>query len=267
LTQTKQYLDLVKYILDNGQFVNDRTGVGTYSCFGLPTMTFDLQQSFPLVTAKKMPWKGTVEELKWFLSGSTNIKDLDKSAQAWWSPWADEDGNLDYMYGEQFRSYGGALGKDQLMGLINSVKRDPSSRRHVVTLWNPNTVDKQPLACCHGTVIQCYVRGPYLDMATYQRSADAFLGLPVNIASYSLLLSLLAKVTGYLPGKLFYTLGDAHVYSNHVTQCQEMISRPLLPEPKLELSNEIKEIGDFSLDKLKLIGYTSHGQIQGELAI
>lgn len=260
MPQTKQYLDLVKYILENGQEVKDRTGVGTISCFGLPAMTFDLQQSFPLLTAKKTPFKGTFEELRWFLEGSDNINKLDKSIHSWWKPWADHQGYLPFMYGFQWER------KGQKDKLVEGIKNNPTSRRHVVTLWNPETVDLQPLACCHGTVIQCYVRGGYLDMATYQRSADVFLGLPVNIASYSLLLTFIAELTGYKPGKLFYTLGDVHVYSNHVEQCKEMLSRPLLPEPKLTINN-CKTWNDFKYENFTLIGYNPHPSIKGELAV
>jgi thymidylate synthase len=261
VTQTKQYLDLVQYILDNGQTVKDRTGVGTISCFGLPTMTFDLQKSFPLVTAKRTPFKGTFEELRWFLEGSDNINKLDPAVRPWWNPWADHQGYLPYMYGFQWSR------KNQKQKLVDGIKNNPTSRRHVVTMWNPETVDSQPLACCHGTVIQCYVRGGYLDMATYQRSADATLGLPINIASYALLLSFITKLTNYQPGKLFYTLGDAHVYSNHIEQCKEMLSRPLIEEPTLIVSDNCKTWNDFKYENFTLVGYNPHPSIKAEMAV
>lgn len=258
----QQYLELGQTILSNGQTMNDRTGTGTLSVFRPKTMTFDLSQSFPLLTAKKMPFKGIVRELEWFIKGQDQIDSLNSGIKDWWAPWANEQGELPFMYYHQLMVAGGG----QLKELISSIKDTPSSRRHVITTWNAETVKQQPLACCHGTVIQAYCRGEYLDIATYQRSADYFLGLPINIASYSILSMVIAKLVGMKPGILYYDLGDAHIYQNHIEQVKEMISRPHIEQPKLEIS-DMDKLEDFSLDKLTLIGYSHHNAIKGKMSV
>lgn len=261
MNQCKQYIDLGKYILQNGQPVQDRTGTGTISIFRPETMKFDLSKSFPLVTAKKMPFKGIVRELEWFINGDDQIEKLHPSIRSWWQPWANETGKLKSMYHHQLMTL------EQLPDVIEQLRFDPHSRRHVLTTWNASTVKEQPLACCHGTVIQFYVRGNYLDMSTYQRSADYFLGLPINIASYSLLQLAIAKITKLRPGTLYYDLGDAHIYQNHIQQVKEMVSRELLPDPTVKVSDDFQHIRHFSLDKFELINYRSHGELKGKMSV
>lgn len=260
----KQYQKLISEILTNGIERNDRTGTKTLSIFGHQSK-YNLQNGFPLVTTKKTYFKGVVEELRWFLSGSTNFKDLDPSIYSWWSPWARSDGELGKIYGYQLRKYNGHI--DQLQNVIDSIKSDPSSRRHVINLWNAGDLDDQQLACCHGSIIQFYVANNRLSCHMYQRSADAFLGVPVNIASYALLTHMVAQVCDLKVGSLVHSFGDVHIYLTHIEQCKEILKREPKLLPRIELDANIKDINDFTFDSFKLINYFPHDKISGKLAI
>ena len=271
-----QYHNLIKDILVNGELHSDRTGVGTRSVFGRQ-LRFDLEKGFPLLTTKKMHFKGIAHELLWFMSGSTNTQYLKDNKVTIWDEWADENGDLGPIYGHQLRNFGGKHprsnfdygGVDQLKNVIESIKTNPSSRRHVMTLWNPIDLPYQALACCHGTVIQFYVSNNQLSCGMYQRSCDAFLGLPYNIASYALLLHMVSQVTSYTPKDLVITLGDTHLYTNHKDQSYELLKRD--PEkynlPSLILNPEIKDIDLFKYDDIKIVGYESYSAIKAEVAV
>jgi thymidylate synthase len=271
------YSDLVKRIKDSGSWKWDRTGTGTLSVFGAQ-MRFNLQDGFPLLTLKRTFWKGVVSELFWMLSGSTNAYDLPETVQKWWTPWADGDGSLGPTYGKQFRDSGGV---DQLQGVIQSLKEDPDSRRHNISLWNPGEIGAMNLPPCHGNLIQFYVgQDKKLSCHMTQRSGDMFLGVPVNIAFYSLLTHLIAKECGYGVGEFIHSIGDAHIYRNHVDQCEEMLKREHKELPTLTIGSlpgdsllwfideEYKNMSYKEVSKVvTLDGYNPHPRIKGEVAI
>ena len=267
----KQYLDLLQHVLDHGVEKHDRTGVGTLSSFA-HTMRFDLQEGFPLVTTKKMFFKGVAAELLWFLSGSTNINDLPDYVKAWWEPWADEDGSVGRIYGAQYRESDGygVLGVDQLLNTVESLKKDPDSRRHVITLWHPydmKHLQKLNLPCCHGTVIQFYVAEGKLSCATHQRSADVPVGLPVNIASYALLTHMMAHQVGLDVGILNYTTGDTHIYKNQIEGVKEQLLRTPLKLPKLEILRKPDHIDGYQVEDFKLVDYDYYPAIKFPVAV
>ncbi|GED31395.1 thymidylate synthase 2 [Brevibacillus centrosporus] len=263
----KQYLDLCQRILDEGVTKEDRTGTGTISVFG-HQMRFDLSEGFPLVTTKKLHTKSIFHELIWFLSGDTNIRYLQENGVRIWNEWADENGNLGPVYGKQWRSFAGADGKtvDQIQWVIDEIKRNPDSRRLIVSAWNPAEVDKMALPPCH-LLFQFYVANGKLSCQLYQRSGDTFLGVPFNIASYALLTHMIAHVTGLEPGDFVHTLGDAHLYLNHVEQVKLQLTREPKPLPKLKLNPDVTSIFDFKYEDIVVIEYESHPHIKGEVAV
>lgn len=256
------YEQLLDYTLSEGIAANDRTNTGTFSVFG-PQLRFDLKRGFPLITTKKVHFKSVVHELLWFLSGDTNTKYLEDNGVTIWREWADENGDLGPIYGAQFHR------GDQLNRTIEQLKTNPDSRRHVMTLWNPEDLDKQRLHCCHGTVIQFYVKNGELSCSMYQRSADLFLGVPFNIASYALFTHMVAQVCGYKVNELVMTFGDAHIYSNHVEQVQEQLSRDVnkYPLPTLELNSLCQKISGFKFEDIKVWGYQSYPAIKAPVAV
>lgn len=254
------YEELLKHILDNGIESEDRTGTGTISSFG-QQIRYDLSLGFPLITTKKVHFKSIVHELLWFISGSTNIKYLQDNGVKIWNEWADENGDLGPVYGAQFHR------GNQLLNTVENLKKDPFSRRHVITLWNPEDLHQQRLHCCHGTVIQFYVRNNKLSCSMYQRSADLFLGVPFNIASYALFTQMMAQICGYELGELILTFGDAHIYKNHVAQVTEQLKRAPYPFPTLELNKDVKDIMSFKYEDVRLCGYQSHKAIKGDVAV
>lgn len=259
----KQYLDLLKYVLENGEVRNDRTNTGTISVFGCQSK-YDLQKSFPVVTTKKLYWKGVVGELLWFLSGSTNIKFLVDNNIHIWDAWADQNGDLGPVYGKQWRDFNGI---DQISEVIEQIKINPQSRRLIVNAWNVADLNKMALPPCH-MMFQFYVTGDNkLDCMLYQRSANLFLGVPFNIASYSLLCAMIAQVCNLTPGTFTHTIGDAHIYLNHIEQVKEQLSRDVLTPPKLILNKNIKNIFDFTFDDIELSNYQHHDPIKGNVAM
>ncbi len=263
----KQYLDLMRHVRNNGTFKGDRTGTGTYSVFGYQ-MRFDLNAGFPLVTTKKMFLKGIIHELLWFLSGSTNIKYLTDHNVHIWDEWADEHGELGPVYGSQWRSWPGPDGNtiDQISRLVEDIKANPNSRRHIVSAWNVAEVDNMALPPCH-TLFQFYVADNKLSCQLYQRSADIFLGVPFNIASYALLTMMIAQVADLELGDFVHTFGDAHLYANHLEQADKQLDRVPLPLPKMTLNPEVKDIFGFTYDDFTLSGYESHGGIKAPIAV
>ena len=263
----KQYHDLAKHVLANGEKREDRTGTGTISTFGYQ-MRFDLQKGFPLVTTKKVHLKSIVHELLWFLKGETNIKYLTDNGVTIWNEWADENGELGPVYGKQWRSWIAPNGKtiDQISNVIESIKTNPSSRRHLVVAFNPGEVENMALPPCHA-FFQFYVGGGRLSCQLYQRSADIFLGVPFNIASYSLLTMMVAQVTGYAPGEFIHTFGDAHIYSNHLDQIQLQLSREPKPLPRLVINPEVKSIFDFKYEDFQLLDYNPHPAIKAQVSV
>lgn len=258
----KSYLDTLKFVLDKGTESKDRTGVGTISVFGVQTR-YDLQKGFPAVTTKRLWMKGVIHELLWFLQGSTNIQYLQKHGVRIWNAWADEDGELGPVYGKQWRDWDGV---DQIQRLVKGLKENPYSRRHIVSAWNAGEIDQMNLAPCHA-FFQFYVRNDTLSCQLYQRSADMFLGVPFNIASYSLLTHMLAQVCGYDVGEFIHTLGDAHIYLNHLEQVKEQLSREPYPLPTLWLNPEIECIDDFKYKDIKLENYRNHPAIKAPIAV
>lgn len=263
----KQYLDLLSYILENGNEKTDRTGTGTKSVFGYQ-MRFDLQKGFPLLTTKKLHTRSIFHELLWFLKGDTNIKYLHDNKVTIWDEWADENGDLGPVYGKQWRAWQGADGKitDQISQLIHQIKNTPDSRRMLVSAWNVGEVEQMALPPCH-IVFQFYVANNKLSCQLYQRSADVFLGVPFNIASYALLTEMIAQVCGLEPGEFIHTLGDAHLYSNHLDQARLQLSRMPYELPKLVLNPEVKDIFDFKYEDIKIENYVSHPHIKAEVAV
>lgn len=263
----KQYLALIEKILSEGVEKEDRTGTGALSIFG-HQMRFDLQDGFPLITTKKMFVKGIVYELLWFLTGSTNIQFLRDHGVHIWDEWADENGNLGPVYGSQWRSWPCSDGAriDQISRVIQTLRDAPSSRRHLVSAWNVEFIEAMALPPCHA-FFQFDVREDRLSCQLYQRSADVFLGVPFNIASYALLTHLVAQVTGYQPGEFIHTFGDAHLYRNHLDQARVQLDRDPFPLPKLQLNPEIQDIFQFAFEDIKILDYQSHGILRGEIAV
>ncbi len=291
----KQYLDMCRYILEHGENRPDRTGTGTRSVFGYQTR-YDLREGFPLLTTKKMYLRPIAEELLWFIKGDTNIKYLVDRNVKIWNEWPYEDfkksedfngetleefvekikndddfakkhGNLGPVYGAQWRNFNNE-GTDQLMKLIDSLKNNPFSRRHIISAWNPSQVDEMALPPCH-TLMQFYVSSDkkYLSCQLYQRSADTFLGVPFNIASYALLTCMLAQVCGYEPKEFIHTIGDAHIYKDHFDVVKTQIEREPLPLPRLVLNKDIDNLFDFKIEDIKLEGYQSHGPLKGKVSV
>ncbi len=263
----QQYLDLLSHVLKEGVKKEDRTGTGTISVFGYQ-MRFDLGHGFPLMTTKKLHLRSIIYELLWFLQGDTNIKYLNDNNVSIWNEWADEKGDLGRIYGYQWRSWTATDGKtiDQISGVIHSIKNNPDSRRHIVSAWNVGDLDKMALPPCH-ILIQFYVANGRLSCQLYQRSADIFLGVPFNIASYSLLLMMTAQVAGLQPGEFVHTLGDAHIYLNHLEQVKLQLSRDPRPLPRMELNPDIKDIFSFNFEDFSLTGYDPHPHIKGEISV
>ncbi len=261
------YLDLMRTVLEQGIDRNDRTGVGTRSVFG-HQMRFDLSQGFPLLTTKKLHLRSIIHELLWFLKGDTNIGYLKENGVRIWDDWADENGNLGPVYGYQWRSWpnpnGGSV--DQISNVLEQIRTTPQSRRLIVSAWNPGQVDEMKLPPCH-CLFQFYVANGRLSCQLYQRSADIFLGVPFNIASYALLLSMVAQVTGLEPGEFVHTLGDAHLYSNHLEQAQEQLSRTPKASPRLVLNPQVTNLFDFTFDDIHIEDYESHPHIKAEVAV
>lgn len=292
----KQYLDLCKKILEEGTWKDDRTGTGTYSIFGYQAR-YNLEEGFPLLTTKKVFLRGIIHELLWFISGDTNIKYLDDNNVHIWDDWAykaysqsdefkgetieefaeeiknaDKDsefvkkwGELGPVYGRQWRNFN-EEGVDQLANLIEQIKTNPNSRRLIISAWNPCEVDQMALPPCH-SFMQFYVIDGKLSCQLYQRSADVFLGVPFNIASYALFTMMIAQVTGLKPGEFIHTMGDAHIYSNHVDQIKLQLSRDVRPLPKMHINPNVKSIFDFKIDDFELTDYNPHGRIKGKVAV
>ena len=263
----KQYLDLMQKVLDEGQEKSDRTGTGTLSIFG-HQMKFDLSKGFPLVTTKKVHLKSIIHELIWFLQGSTNISYLKENGVSIWDEWADENGDLGPVYGAQWRSWpdGNNGTIDQIENLINGIKNNPDSRRHIVSAWNPALVDEMALPPCH-SLFQFYVADEELSCQLYQRSADIFLGVPFNIASYALLTHMIAQVCNLKAGKFVHTLGDAHLYINHLEQAKLQLSREVMGLPELKLSSNVNNIFDFKFEDIEIVNYESHPAISAPIAV
>jgi thymidylate synthase len=263
----KQYHDLLKHVLENGSTKDDRTGTGTLSVFGYQSR-YNLQEGFPLLTTKKLHTRSIFFELLWFLRGETNIQFLKDNKVTIWDEWASENGELGPIYGKQWRYWEGADGKtvDQISNVIAQIKNNPDSRRHLVIAFNPSDVDKMALPPCHA-FFQFYVANGKLSCQLYQRSADIFLGVPFNIASYALLTHMVAQVCDLEVGDFVHTLGDAHIYSNHMEQVHLLLSREPRPLPKLTLNKEIKNIFDFKYEDIKIEGYDPHPVIKAEVAV
>jgi thymidylate synthase len=263
----KQYLDLMRTILDEGHHKADRTGTGTYSIFGYQ-MRFDLQKGFPLLTTKKLHLRSIIYELLWFLRGDTNIQYLHDHNVTIWDEWADENGDLGPVYGKQWRSWVAPDGRviDQITSLIEQLKRNPDSRRLIVSAWNPADVDQMALPPCH-TMFQFYANDGQLSCQLYQRSADVFLGVPFNIASYALLTMMVAQVCGLQPKDFVHTFGDAHIYSNHVEQAKLQLSREPRALPQMLINPEVKSIFDFQYEDFTLENYDPHPHIKAEVAV
>ena len=263
----KQYLDLMQKVLNEGQEKSDRTGTGTLSIFG-HQMEFDLSDGFPLVTTKKVHLKSIVHELIWFLQGSTNISYLKENGVSIWDEWADEKGDLGPVYGAQWRSWpdGNNGTIDQIQNLIQGIKTNPDSRRHIVSAWNPALVDEMALPPCH-SLFQFYVANEELSCQLYQRSADIFLGVPFNIASYALLTHMVAHVCNLKAGKFVHTFGDAHLYLNHLDQAKLQLSRDTKMLPQLKLNSEVKNIFDFKFEDIEITNYESHPSISAPIAV
>ena len=263
----KQYLDLMKYVRESGTEKSDRTGTGTLSVFGYQ-MRFNLEEGFPLVTTKKVHLKSIIYELLWFLKGSTNIDYLNEHGVSIWDEWADERGELGPVYGAQWRSWPTQDGSsiDQISEVINQIKANPDSRRLIVSAWNVSQIDSMALPPCHA-MFQFYVADGKLSCQLYQRSADIFLGVPFNIASYALLVLMIAKVTGLKPGEFVHTLGDAHLYLNHLDQVDEQLKRQPFPLPRMSITKDIKNVLDIEYEDFSLEDYESHPHISAPIAV
>ena len=267
LCSMQQYQTLLRHILANGSQKTDRTGTGTRSCFGYQ-MRFDLQQGFPMVTTKKLHLKSIIHELLWFLKGSTNIAYLKENGVRIWDEWADENGDLGPVYGKQWRSWEGANGEtiDQINDLINQIKKTPDSRRLIVSAWNVAELPKMALMPCH-TLFQFYVADGKLSCQLYQRSADVFLGVPFNIASYALLTMMMAQVTGFEAGDFVHTFGDVHLYNNHKEQAELQLSRTPYSLPTMKINPDVKDIFSFRFEDFVLENYQCHPAIKAPVAI
>ena len=263
----KQYHDLMQHILTTGNKKEDRTGTGTISVFGYQ-MRFNLEEGFPVATTKKLHLKSIIHELLWFLKGDTNIKYLKENGVSIWDDWADENGNLGPVYGYQWRNWPTADGRhiDQITEVINTLKKNPDSRRIIVSAWNVADINNMKLPPCHA-FFQFYVADGKLSCQLYQRSADVFLGVPFNIASYALLTLMVAQVCGLKPGDFVHTLGDAHLYSNHIEQAKLQLSRDLRPLPAMWINPEVKDIFGFKYEDFRLENYDPHPHIKGEVAV
>ena len=263
----KQYLDLLRHVITNGVKKEDRTGTGTVSVFGYQ-MRYYLAEGFPLLTTKKLHTKSIIHELLWFLKGDTNIDYLKKNGVAIWDDWADASGNLGPVYGHQWRSWSASDGRtiDQISQVIDQIKKNPDSRRLIVSAWNVSDIDKMKLPPCHA-LFQFYVANGKLSCQLYQRSADLFLGVPFNIASYALLTHMIAQVCGLKVGEFIHTLGDAHIYSNHFEQVNLQLTRPLRPLPTLQMNPLVKNIFDFKYEDFFISNYDPHPAIKGAVAV
>jgi thymidylate synthase len=263
----RAYLDLLQHVLDHGTEKSDRTGTGTRSVFGWQ-MRFDLSEGFPLVTTKKLHLKSIIHELIWFLQGDTNIAYLKDNGVSIWNEWADEHGNLGPVYGQQWRAWPTADGGvvDQIRWVVDEIKRNPDSRRLVVSAWNVGELPKMALMPCHA-LFQFYVADGKLSCQLYQRSGDIFLGVPFNIASYALLTHMIAQVCGLGVGDFVHTLGDAHLYNNHVEQARQQLAREPRPLPRLELNPQVRSVFDFRYEDIAIVGYEPHGAIKAPVAV
>ena len=263
----KQYLDLIKHTLESGVIKKDRTGTGTKSIFGYQ-MRFDLSKGFPCITTKKLHIKSIIHELLWMISGSQNIKYLKDNNVSIWNEWADENGNLGPVYGVQWRSWATDDGRriDQLQNVVNNIKKTPNSRRHIVSAWNVGYINDMALPPCH-TLFQFYVGNGRLSCQLYQRSADIFLGLPFNIASYALFTIMMAQVCGLKPGDFVHTLGDAHLYINHLEQAYLQLERTPYSLPKIEINKNKNDLFSFVFEDFKIINYRSHPHIKAEVSV
>lgn len=267
----KQYLDLLKRITTEGIRKEDRTGTGTLSVFG-HQMRFDLSEGFPLLTTKKLHLKSIIHELLWFLQGDTNVKYLQENGVRIWNEWADENGDLGPVYGKQWRAFetldknGNRVVVDQIKEVINQIKTHPDSRRLIVCAWHPGQTDDMALPPCH-TLFQFYIANGKLSLQLYQRSADTFLGVPFNIASYALLLMMVAQVTGYEPGEFVHTTGDTHLYLNHLQQVEEQLSRTPRPLPHMVINPQVKDIFSFQYDDFHLTDYNPWPHIKAEVSV
>ncbi|MFY0606854.1 MAG: thymidylate synthase [Cyclobacteriaceae bacterium] len=263
----KQYLDLMQHILDNGVDKGDRTGTGTRSIFG-HQMRFNLQEGFPLVTTKKVHLRSIIHELLWFIKGDSNIKYLKENGVSIWDEWADDEGNLGPVYGVQWRSWAKSDGTtvDQLSNLIDTIKNNPNSRRMIISAWNVGEIENMALPPCH-TIFQFYVADNKLSCQLYQRSADVFLGVPFNIASYALFTMMIAQVCGLEYGDFVHTFGDTHIYSNHFDQAKLQLSRELRPLPQMKINPDVKSIFDFKYEDFTLENYDPHPHIKAPVAV
>jgi len=263
----QQYLDLMRHVRDHGHRKDDRTGTGTLSVFG-HQMRFDLTSGFPLVTTKKLHLRSIIHELLWFIRGETNVRYLRDNKVTIWDEWADETGDLGPVYGAQWRSWPARDGStiDQLADVIDRIRKSPDSRRLIVTAWNPADVDRMALPPCH-CLFQFYVADGRLSCQLYQRSADIFLGVPFNIASYALLTHMAAHVAGLKPGEFIHTLGDAHLYLNHLEQADAQLGRDPLPLPRLVIRRDVRAIGDFRFEDFEVVNYQSHPHIAAPIAV
>lgn len=263
----RQYLDLMRHVMETGTTKTDRTGIGTISVFGYQ-MRFDLANGFPLLTTKKMHLRSIIHELLWFLRGETNIRYLRENGVTIWDEWADADGELGPIYGRQWRSWGTADGTtiDQIADVVEQIRARPDSRRLIVSAWNAGEIDKMALPPCH-CLFQFYVADGRLSCQLYQRSADIFLGVPFNIASYALLTQMMAQVAGLQPGEFIHTLGDAHLYLNHMEQARLQLSREPYPLPTMQLNPAVRSIFDFAYDDFQLLDYRSHPRIVAPIAV
>ena len=263
----KQYLDLLNHVIQCGTEKSDRTGTGTISVFGHQSR-YDLSEGFPVLTTKKLHLKSIIHELLWFLTGETNIRYLQENGVRIWNEWADENGELGPVYGYQWRSWPTPDGRhiDQIAQVVNSITNNPDSRRHLVSAWNVGQIDQMKLPPCH-ILVQYYVANGKLSCQLYQRSADIFLGVPFNIASYALLTLMMAQVCGLQPGEFIHTLGDAHIYLNHLEQVKLQLSREPYPLPRMKINLDVKSIFDFKYEDFELTGYQSHPHIPGKVAV
>jgi len=263
----KQYLDLLSHVLENGEKKADRTGTGTISIFGYQ-MRFNLLEGFPLLTTKKLHLRSIVHELLWFLRGETNLKYLHDNNVSIWDEWADENGDLGPVYGYQWRNWPASDGNhiDQMALAVDAMKNNPDSRRHVISAWNVGDLDKMALPPCH-ILYQFYVSGDKLSCQLYQRSADIFLGVPFNIASYSLLLMMMAQILELKPFEFIHTLGDAHIYLNHIEQVKLQLTREPRKLPEMKINREVKDLFGFKFEDFELINYNPHPHIRGEISI